>query len=314
MTAPSPTEQPSRDPYQVLGLDPGASGTEISRAYRRLARRYHPDVDATPGAAQRFADITRAYRMLSDPRARARYDAGRAPRRTRTTSASTGPHRGSWSPWSTSRAQPRVTPFEAFPLGGPIVAHAFHLGTDTPARPSPDEEAELELTLEESYLGTTRTVTVTSNDHSDTIHVVIPPGLVDGDRIEVATTHLPGGRNSPAVFLRVRLTPHHRYQPDGRDLHVRLALSPWEAALGATIALDSPAGPVTIDVPAGTCSGQVLTLPGRGLPNPAGAAGNLFAHAHIVVPGRLTPQERDLFRRLATTSAFNPRTAAAPQP
>ncbi|HKX66271.1 MAG TPA: DnaJ domain-containing protein, partial [Intrasporangium sp.] len=187
MTAPSPAEQPSPDLYQILGLTPATSSAEITRAYRRLARRYHPDVDTTPGAAHRFTEITHAYRVLSDPGARARYDAARAPRRSRT---STGSHHASWSPPSTGRARPGSTPREALWLGVPTLTHAFHLGTDTAARPPPDEEAELELTLEESCHGTTRTDTVTSHDNTESVHVAVPPGLIDGDRIEVPTTHL----------------------------------------------------------------------------------------------------------------------------
>lgn len=311
MTAPTAGEQPGPDLYRVLGLDPGASSAEITRAYRRLARRHHPDVDTTPGAAQRFAEITRAYRVLSDPRARARYDASRVARPGRTTS---GSHHAAWSPWTAARVRSRSSPRDAFWLGGPSWAPAFHLGTDGPANPSGHEEAELELTLEESYQGTTRTVTVTSHHGSESIHVTIPPGLIDGDRVEVPTTHLAGGRDARPVLLRVGLVVPEGYQLDGRDLHVRLPLSPWEAAVGATIALDTPAGPVTIEVPAGTCTGHLLTLPAHGIPNPTGPAGNLYAHAHIVVPAHLTPTERDLFHRLATASSFNPRTVATAPP
>lgn len=311
MTAPTAGEQPGADLYQALGLDPGASSAEITRAYRRLARRHHPDVDTTPGAAQRFAEITHAYRVLSDPRARARYDASRVPRPGRTT---TGSQHAAWSPWTTARVRPRSRPRDTFWLGEPSLAHAFHLGTDTPAEPSGHEEVELQLTLEESCHGTTRTVTVTSHHGSASIHVAIPPGVIDGDRIEVPTTHLRGGRDALPIFLHVRLVVPEGYQLDGRDLHVGLPLSPWEAALGTTIALDTPAGPVTIDVPAGTCSGHLLTLPAHGLPNPTGPPGSLHAHAHIVVPTHLTPAERDLFHRLATASSFNPRTAPAATP
>ena len=311
MTAASPNEHPSRDLYQVLGVTPSANSAEITLAYRRLARRYHPDVDTTPGATHRFAEITHAFRVLSDPGARARYDATRAPRRTRTPTAS---HHGPWSPWTASRTNPGRTRREAIWLGGPSLANAFHLGFDLPSRSVENEEAELELTIEESYHGTTRTVTVTSHDRTESVHVDIPPGVIDGDRIEVKTTHLPGGRDTPAVFLRVRLAPHERYELGGRDLHVRLPLSPWEAALGSTIAFETPAGPIDLDVPAGTCTGHELTLPGCGLPNPAGPAGHLYVHAHIDVPAKLTQLERDLFRRLATTSTFNPRTTTASQP
>lgn len=155
---------------------------------------------------------------------------------------------------------------------------------------------------------------MTSQDSSESIHVVVPPGTIDGDRIEVPTISPRGGGNTPPVVLRVRLVPPEGYRLDGRDLHVQLTLSPWEAALGATITLDTPAGPVSIDVPPGTCSGRVLTVPAHGIPNPNGPFGNLHAHTHILVPTRLTSAERDLFERLATTSNFNPRTPTAPGP
>lgn len=311
MTARPRDEQPSQDLYQLLGLDPGASAVEIGRAYRRLARRHHPDVDATAGAAQRFLEVTRAYRVLSDARARARYDAGRGLRGSR---PHTVPQRAAWPPWAAARARPATSPADTVWLGGPSLSRAFHLGTDQPTRASQVEEAELELTLEESCLGTTRTVTVTSQHGSESIHVTIPPGVMDGDRIEVRTTDLANGADAPPVVLRARLRAPEGCQINGRDLHVRVPVSPWEATLGGTITFDGPAGPVTLDVPAGTCSGHVLTLPAHGIPNPTGAAGSLYVHAEIVVPARLTAVERDLFHRLANASTFNPRTAAAPTP
>ena len=293
MTGPPRHEPPDRhDLYQLLGVDPGASGVEVTRAYRRLARLYHPDVDATTGAAQRFHDISRAHRVLSDPLARARYDADRAPRKTRT---ATGARRESWSPWATS-----WTPRASMP-------HAVYLGADTTAPPVESEEAELDLTLEECCQGTTRTVTVTSQHSSESVHVAIPAGVIDGDRIEVPTTTLRGGRKAPSVFLRVRVAPHQRYQRDGRDLHMALALSPWEAALGTHIAIDTPSGLVQFDVPAGTSTGHLLTLPGRGIPHPTGPPGDLYAQVRLVLPAQLTGLEQSLFRRLATVSTFDPR-------
>jgi len=308
MTVPMRHEDPEVDLYQLLGLDPGASSSEISRAYRRLARWRHPDVDRTPGASQRFAEITRAYRVLSNPRARARYDLGPASRRARNGTVRV---QDAWSPWTTDWVRASSTAQEAFWLGDRGPTHAFHLGSRP--RPHQDEEAEVELTVEESCNGATRTVTVTSDKDTQRLHVVIPAGAIDGDRVEVPIWR-PGGPTAPAVFLRVRLAAHERYRVDGRDLHVSLPLSPWEAALGASIEIAIPAGQAAIDVPAGIATGQTLTLAGRGIPNPAGPAGDLHAHAHIVVPARLTTAERDLFRQLARASTFNPRTAAAPPP
>ena len=248
MTASRHSEQTGSDLYRILGLDPDASSDEITRAYRRLARHYHPDVDTTPGAASRFAEVTRAYRVLADPKARARYDASRIPRRAGPPSDA-GYSRGSCPPWPATRVRPDRIPHDAFWLAAAGLTPPFHLNADLPVRSPRDDETELELTLQESYQGTTRTVTVTSQDSSESIHVVIPPGTIDGDRIEVPTISPRGGGNTPPVVLRVRLVPPEGYRLDGRDLHVQLTLSPWEAALGATITLDTPAGPVSIDVP-----------------------------------------------------------------
>lgn len=127
MIAPPAHEQPGPDLYQVLGIDPGADSTAITRAYRRLARRHHPDIDTTPGAAGRFADITQAYRVLSNPLARARYDAGRARRRPAVLVWASGSPRPSRSPWTLGQAPPAGTAGETFWLGTPSLAQIFHL-------------------------------------------------------------------------------------------------------------------------------------------------------------------------------------------
>jgi curved DNA-binding protein len=315
MTGPTAgSQEPDLDLYQVLGVEPGAGSAQLARAYRRLARRYHPDVNTTPEAAKRFSQITHAYRVLSDPHSRNRYDAKRAGRRAANLKWAGGPRLGWWSAATPQPAGPSAATREAFWIGGPSLAHAFHLGTDdAPGRSTDHEEAEVDVSVEEAYRGTSRTVTITSHDRSDTVQVVIPPGVITGDCIAVPTTHLPGGRDNRAVFLRVRLLPHERFRVDGRDVHVRLPLSPWEAALGVTVPVDSLDGPATIEVPAGTSSGQALALPGHGVPNPAGPAGVLYAHVTIVLPPQLTSAERALFRQLATTSTFHPRRTAAPQ-
>ncbi len=315
MTGPTTSPQhPDLDLYEVPGVEPSAGSAQIARAYRRLARRYHPDVNTTPDAAKRFAQITHAYRVLSDPHARSRYDATRARSRGANLKWIDGADPGWWSRGTGQTASPRFATRDAFWIGTLPLAHAFHLAADDPSSTSNGhDEAEVELSVEEAYHGASRTVTITGPDRSDTVQVMIPPGAITGDRIAVPTAHLCGGRDNRSVFLCVRLAPHEHYRIDGRDVHVRLPLSPWEAALGETVTVDIPAGPATIEVPAGTSSGYTLSLPGQGIPNPAGPAGNLHAHITIVVPAQLTSAERALFRRLATTSTFNPRTTAVPQ-
>jgi len=175
--------------------------------------------------------------------------------------------------------------------------------------PGADQEAEIELTVEEAYRGGRRSVTLSSDGTRRSFDVTIPAGVTDGQRIRLAGQ---GGRGSDGartgdLYLIVRIAPHPRYRLDGRDLYVELRLAPWEAALGTSAALDTPGGEVKVKVPAGTSSGRRIRLAGRGLPNPRGKAGDLYAEARIMVPARLSRAERRLFEQLAAESDFDPR-------
>ena len=175
--------------------------------------------------------------------------------------------------------------------------------------PGADQEAEIELTVEEAYRGGRRSVTLSSDGTRRSFDVTIPAGVTDGQRIRLAGQ---GGRGSDGarngdLYLLVRIAPHPRYRLDGRDLYVELRLAPWEAALGTSAALDTPGGEVKVKVPGGTSSGRRIRLAGRGLPNPKGKAGDLYAEARIMVPARLSRAERRLFEQLAAESDFDPR-------
>lgn len=308
------------DLYRVLGVTPDASSEDIARVYRRLARRYHPDVNTSPNAAEQFARITHAYQVLSKPTTRRRYDANRVARRSATESRAMPRRtrgRSDQSAWTTMwpHAADSAQPQQPFWLGGPSFTRASGADRHAAAQSKPAEdaeEAEVQISLEEAYLGSVRTVTVTGQRIAETAHVAIPPGAITGDRIPVPLRHLPGERDPAPVHLRVQVLPLPGYRLDGRDVHFDLPVTPWEAALGATLPVETPAGQLTIHVPAGTSTGHVVTLPGQGLPNPRGTPGNLYAHVHIVVPTQLTRAERDLFTRLATASTFNPRATPTP--
>ncbi|WP_242676487.1 J domain-containing protein, partial [Streptosporangium minutum] len=171
--------------------------------------------------------------------------------------------------------------------------------------PGADQEAEIELTVEDAYRGGRRSITVGGRR----IDVNIPAGVTDGQRIRLAGQ---GGRGSDGaaagdLYLIVRIAPHPRYRVEGRDIHVQLPVNPWEAALGASVAVDTPAGEAKVKVPAGTSSGRRLRLRGRGMPNPRGAPGDLFAEVRIMVPPTLSDEERRLFEQLAAVSTFDPR-------
>jgi curved DNA-binding protein len=175
--------------------------------------------------------------------------------------------------------------------------------------PGADQEAELLLSVEEAYRGGRRTITLAGPDGERTFDVNIPAGVTDGQRIRLAGQGGRGGDGAAAgdLFLVVRIAPHPRYRVDGRDITVELPVSPWEAALGATVALDTPGGEVKVKVPPGTSSGARLRLKGRGMPNPRGTPGDLYAEVRIMVPRRLSAEERRLFEELSRVSFFDPR-------
>ena len=278
---------PARDFYQVLGVDRTATQDEIQQAYRKLARAHHPDVNHDPAAEDRFKDISEAYDILSDPDTRRRYDAfgpdfrrvpeGVAPdtwnraRSAGAREAGAGPGRRAASAagdagFSTGFGE-NIDLDDL--LGGLFGGRA---GRGRGPIPGADTEAVIELTVEEAYRGTRRSVTIEGGGQTRTLDVTIPVGVTNGQRIRLAGQGGRGAEGATAgdLYLIVRIARHPRYRVEGRDLHVELPLAPWEAALGTTVTVDTPDGEAKVKVPAGTSSGRRLRLRGRGLPNPRG--------------------------------------------
>lgn len=308
----------ARDFYEVLGVARTADPDEIQRAYRTLARRYHPDVNKDPQAEERFKEINEAFSVLSDPEQRARYDRfGEDFRKIpedweERVAAGAGAGSGFWG---TTGGGPRVR-YSTAGFGGEGVDvedlfGSLFGGAGRMRVPGADQEAELPLTVEEAYRGGRRTVTLAGPDGQRRYQVDVPPGTTDGQRIRLAGE---GGRGSgddaPAgdLYLRVRIQPHPEFRLDGRDVHVRLPVTPWEAALGATVPVPTPSGATAkVTVPAGSSSGRRLRLRGEGMPGPRGANGDLYAELRIMVPPRLSDRERELLEELAAVSSFDPR-------
>ncbi|WP_433257298.1 DnaJ C-terminal domain-containing protein [Streptosporangium sp. CA-135522] len=305
----------TRDFYESLGVSRGAGQEEIQSAYRKLARTYHPDVNKDPGAEDRFKEISEAYSVLSDPATRRRYDAFGADFRQ-------VPEDVDPETWARARAGRGGRPgartgagpsgpagfgegvdFEDL-LEGLFSGRAGRAGRSWGPIPGADQEAEIELPLEEAYRGGRHSITVGGRR----IEVNIPAGVTDGQRIRLAGQGGRGGDGAPAgdLYLIVRIAPHPRYRVEGRDIHLRLPVTPWEAALGASVAVDTPAGETKVKVPPGTSSGRRLRLRGRGMPNRRGTPGDLFAEVRIMVPPTLSDEERRLFERLAAVSTFDP--------
>jgi curved DNA-binding protein len=310
-----------QDFYQILGVPRDASQEDIQRAYRKLARTYHPDVNHDPGAEDQFKEVSEAYDVLSDPETRRRYDAfGRDFRQV--------PEDVDPETWRRARAGARRGASAGAGQGGPggfsfsegdidlddLLGGIFGRRSGGARRgwgpiPGADQEAAIELTVEESYRGGRRSITLSSDGTRRSFDVTIPAGMTDGQRIRLAGQ---GGRGSDGarngdLYLIVRIAPHPRYRLDGRDLFIELRLAPWEAALGTSVAVDTPGGEVKVKVPGGTSSGRRIRLAGRGLPNPKGKPGDLYAEARIMMPPRLSRAERRLFEQLAAESDFDPR-------
>jgi len=310
------------DFYQILGVPPDASQDDIQRAYRKLARTYHPDVNKDPGAEDRFKEVSEAYDVLSDPDTRRRYDAfGRDFRqvpegvdpetwRRARAGAGAGAGAGRGGPGGFSFSEGDLGDIDLDDLLGGLFGRRARADRGWGPIPGADQEAEIELTVEDAYRGGSRSITLSSNDGTRrSFDVTIPAGVTDGQRIRLAGQ---GGRGSDGarngdLYLIVRIAPHPRYRLDGRDLYVELRLAPWEAALGTSVAVDTPGGEVKVKVPGGTSSGRRIRLAGRGLPNPKGKAGDLYAEARIMVPPKLSRAEKRLFEQLAAESDFDPR-------
>ena len=304
-----------RDFYEVLDVPRSASQDEIQRAYRKLARAYHPDVNSDPAAEDRFKEISEAYDVLSDPETRRRYDAF-------------GPDFRQVPPdmdpetWARIRAGagagqaggagPGGFGQGGFGQGGinieDLLGGLFGGRGFGPIRGA-DQETGLELTVEEAFRGGHRSVTLEGPNGRRTLDVRIPAGVTNGQRIRLAGQGGQGSEGAPNgdLYFVVRIAPHPRYRVDGRDLYVDLPLAPWEAALGTSVAVETPSGEMKVKVPAGTSSGKRLRLRHRGIPHPRGNAGHLYAEVRIMVPAKPTDEERRLFEQLAATSTFDPR-------
>jgi len=320
-----------RDFYEVLGVGRNASPDEIQRAYRKLAREYHPDINKDPAAEAQFKDVAEAYDVLSDPETRRRYDAfghdfRRVPEdmdpdqyararagRGAGWGGSAGGRAGSGGDGERVWSSTGGDDVDLDDLLGGFGGFGSFFGSRGRRGFGPiagaDQEAELVLTVDEAFRGGRRTITLPGADGDRRLEVSIPAGVADGQRIRLAGQGGAGreGAASGDLYLVVRIAPDNRYRLDGRNITVELRLTPWEAALGTTAPVDTPGGEAKVRVPPATSSGKRLRLRGRGMPNPKGKPGDLFAEARIMVPPKLTDEERRLFEELATVSDFDPR-------
>jgi curved DNA-binding protein len=315
-----------RDYYDVLGVDRSASTEDIRRAYRKLARQHHPDVNKDPEAEDRFKEVAEAYEVLRDPEKRERYDRLGANWKAGDDVSGTEGFGGFRQPGGFQQGGRQQGGFQQgdfgdvrFDFGGGGEFSDFFEGLfggrrgarstgrfDGFSTRGGDHEAELELSLEEAARGGRRRISL--GDGRD-YEVNIPPGVRDGQRIRLAGEGAQGAGGGPSgdLYLRVRLKPHARFRVEGRDLYVDLPVTPWEAVLGASVEVPTLDGAKRVRVPPGSASGRKLRLRGEGMPGPRGGHGDLYATIKIEVPRHPTAEERELFERLAEVSSFNPR-------
>lgn len=306
-----------KDYYKVLGVARGASDEDIKKAYRRLARKYHPDVSNEKDAEAQFKEIAEAYETLKDPRKRAAYDG-------------LGAHR------SGEQFRPPPDWFDRFHMrgsadsggvdfadlfasfggfggmggmGGKGAARGFQgfsgRARRAPPRRGEDVEARVQLGLEDAARGAETTLDIGAQQ----VRVRIPPGTIDGQRLRLRGKGGHGTAGGPAgdLYLTVALRPHPHLRSEGHDLRIDVPLAPWEAALGAAVEIPTLDSRVTLKIPPASKSGQRLRLAGLGLPKPGGGAGDLYAVLSITLPTTLSARERELYEQLREASQFDPR-------
>lgn len=307
-----------KDYYKIMGVPRDASQDQIKKAYRRLARQYHPDVSDRPDAEQLFKDLGEAYAVLKDPEKRAAYD-----------------QLGSnWKSGQEFRPPPNWDAgFEFSGRGfGPDGPGGFSdffeelfgsgmgrgfagAGAQFDAH-GQDHHAKVLISLEDAYHGATRTISLRTPEVDAGGHVLskerqlnvrIPKGVRKGQRIRLAGQGGAGIGSGKAgdLYLDVDFEPHPFYRVDGSDVHLELPLTPWEAALGATVKVPTPQGRVDLTIPAGTRDGSKLRLKNRGIPgNPAG---HLYVTARLTLPPADSEKARELYRRMRDEMPYNPR-------
>ncbi|VFM97323.1 MAG: curved DNA-binding protein [Candidatus Kentron sp. G] len=315
-----------KDYYQLLGVSRTAAPDEIKRAYRRLARKYHPDVSKEPNAEERFKEVQEAYEVLKDPEKREAYN-----------------HLGAdWKTGQDFRPPPGWETrfdFGGSPFGVGVFSDFFEslfgggfqhgpgkfntqgARTGSGVQRGQDEHTKIRITLEDAYRGAERSLQLQGQQMAgaggrapgaNRLKVKIPPGVTQGQRIRLAGQ----GRSTPAygsslrgpkgdLYLEIEFLPHPLFRPEGRDIYLELPITPWEAALGATIKVPTLGGRVDVKIPAGSQSGRRLRLKERGLGK--GHAGDQYIVLKIVTPKADSGVARECYERMAREIPFDPR-------
>lgn len=305
-----------KDYYKVLGVERSATQDEVKRAYRKLARKFHPDVNKDAGAETSFKEVGEAYEVLGDPEKRSAYDQlGK-----------------SWKPGEEFRPPPDwdagfefsgasadgagdASEFFESLFGGMGRRRASHGRAEFHAR-GEDHHAKILISLRDAFDGATREITLRAPELDAQGHVVlrertlsvqIPKGVTEGQHIRLKGQGSPGMGRMPAgdLYLEVQFAPDPLYRVSGRDLYFDLPVTPWEAALGASVKAPTPAGSIMLKIPPGSFQGRELRIKGRGLP--ATEPGDLYAVLRIALPPADTEKAKEFYAEMARELPFDPR-------
>ena len=305
-----------KDYYALLGVEPDADTKTIKTAYRKLARKYHPDVNPDKGAEDKFKEVAEAYSVLKNTERRAEYDelyrnGGRS-------------HQGfepppGWQGGASSAGQQSSADFSDFfnsifgQRGGGFQGYSDF---DQRAERGQDIEVELPVFLEDIISDASKTIEYTipvhENGQAKRIHkklkVKIPKGVCDGERVRLKGQGGAGQASAPNgdLYLHIRIVPHPMFDIQGHDLMMTLPIAPWEAVLGTKVTLPTLSGKINLSVPPNSQSGQKLRLKGKGLPTKTGS-GDLYVIFKIVIPATTTDASKALWQTLSEASAFDPR-------
>lgn len=307
-----------KDYYKIMGVSRDATKEEIKRAYRKLARKYHPDVSKERDAEARFKEVGEAYEVLKDDEKRTAYDQlGSKWKAGQEFKPPPGWNQGFefHSSGFTGADASQFSDFFESLFGGAFTGRGFHDAADFHAR-GKDTFAKVLINLEDAYNGVTRTITlrntIVGKDgkpqlQTRSLNVHVPKGIHQGQHIRLAGQGGTGSgtAGSGDLYLQIEFNPHRLYRVDGKNVLLDLPVAPWELILGATVKIPTPSGPVDLKIPASTLSGKKLRLKGRGIPGKP--PGDLYVILQISLPSADSEQAKVFYQQMQQELGFNPR-------